>query len=83
MIHQPSFTEKPFSKSLYYNQNDEMLYYRINDDTTITTTYFDPNDQVIDDFYTFSEKNLDSVETYDSIKRDLLQQARDKYNNTQ
>jgi len=82
MIYKSSSKENPFSKGLYYNQDDELLYYSTNDDTTLTTTYFDPNDQVIDDFYAFSEKNLNLVETYDSIKRDLLQQARNKYNNT-
>ncbi|WP_089605252.1 hypothetical protein [Acinetobacter piscicola] len=83
MIYKPSSKEAPFSKSLYYNQDDELLYYCVNDDTTLTTKYFNPYDQVIDDFYTFSEKNLDSIETYDSIKNDLLQQIRDEYNNNQ
>ena len=35
------------------------------------------------DFKKKKKKNLDSIETYDSIKSDLLQQIRDEYNNTQ
>jgi len=83
MIYKPSSKEKPFSKGLYYNQNDEMLYYCINDDTTFTTTYFTPDDKLIADFYDFHQKYIAPVETYDSIKSDLLQKARNKYNNPQ
>lgn len=78
--YEPSSKAKPFSRSIYYNENDEMLYYRINDDTTFTTTYFTPNDQVISDFYEFYQKHITLTETYDSIKSELLQQARNKYN---
>ena len=76
MIYEPSSKEKTFSKGLYYNQNDELLYYYINDDVTLTTQYFDANNQIINDF---CERNFDSSETYESIKRNLLKQAQDKY----
>ena len=101
MIYEPSSKEKTFSKGLYYNQNDELLYYYINDDVTLTTQYFDANNQndellyyYINDDVTlttqyfdannqiindFCERNFDSFETYESIKRDLLKQAQDKY----
>ena len=79
MIYEPASKEKTFSKSLYYNQNDELLYYYINDDATLTTKYFDVNNQILDDFYSFYKENFDSLETYETIKKDLLQQAQDKY----
>ena len=77
MLHkyQPSLLYHP-TDILYYNQNDELLYYYINDEVTLTTQYFDANDQIINDF---CERNFDSFETYESIKRDLLKQAQDKY----
>ncbi|OTG66669.1 hypothetical protein [Acinetobacter silvestris] len=79
MIYEPSSQKKLFSKSLYYNKNDEILYYRISDDNTLTTTYFDPNDKIIEDFFAFSISDLNLFETYGSIKSTLLAQAREKY----
>lgn len=87
-IYEAPSEEYQFSQTMFYDQNGKLVYYIIDDTTRIfenirITTYFDHNGEEIKDYDTFFVDKILKVETYDSIKSDLLQQARNKYNNPQ